>query len=317
MITREQLNIPAGLPSREDEEQLREDLFRWLVDTGLLDEVQAGRFVRSSRIIETISLMAPHSSYSQIAPVMATAAWHFLVREVFQAPDGLRLAEHAPFVRTLVTAIDYGTPPTTQWHTAAVLCTTNVTATMSEQWSRRHKRHWRKWLLACLENARPDAGPAPGFDDVLKRRHLPLATVVIHCAEVLGGYELPQHITELPDLERYRRLVTDLCVLTHDLLHLDQELNTAPAHNAVVAYRTQRECDWSDAAAHTLGVFHQRRRELHKLTRRIQDPPAVARLSLTDRINLRTYLRDLQRTAYAIAAAHHPYRRHLGPFYTR
>ncbi|WP_181785440.1 terpene synthase family protein [Streptomyces phytophilus] len=316
MLTSEHLRIPTGLPRHEDEERIKEDHFRWLVGTGLLDETQARRFIKSSGVIETISLMAPHSNYQHIGSVTNAASWHLLIREVVEAPDGLRLAEHADFVRTLVAAIDGRIPPSTQWHTAAILCTNALTATTSEQCARRHKLHWRKWLLTCIENARPDPGP-PQFNDVLNRRHLPVAAVVIACAELLGGYELPQHITDLPELKRYRKLATDLCVLARDLLHLDQEVKTAPAHNTVVAYRTQHQCDWSDAAAHVLGVFHRHRHELRELTNHILSLPAATSLSLTDRINLRTYLRDLQRITYAVAAAHRPYRRHLGPFYTR
>ncbi|WP_159072332.1 terpene synthase family protein [Streptomyces sp. CMB-StM0423] len=258
--------------------------------------------------------MAPRGLYPEIVYVTNTAAWHLLVRELFEAPDGLRLTEHTEFVRTLVASIDARTPPTTQWHTAAILCTTALTASKSPEWARRHKHHWRTFLVNCLEDARPEP-PRADFADCLRRRRIPVGTAVIDSAEALGRYELPQHIAGLPELERFRLVTTDMCVLARDLLRLDRELTNA--HNAVVAYRTQHCLDWSDAQTQVLAIYHRRRRELHELTARIPYLPAVAGQPLTDQVTLRTYLHDLWQVTHGFAAAHLINHRHWTPFHTR
>lgn len=317
MITRQQLGIPEDLARHPDEYRIADEHVGWLVGTGLLTGPRARRFIHSTGIAETISQMAPHGLYPEVLWVTNAASWHLLIREVFEAPDGLRLAEHTEFVRTLVAAIDARTPPSTQWHTAAILCTNALTAPMSHQGTRRYKSHWRRYLLACLENARPASHCATDFTEVLQRRRTLIGLAVLDSAEFLGRYELPEHIAVLPELARYRAVNMELCLLARDLLHLDWERKIAAAHNTVVAYRDQHYCDWADAETSVLDTYYHRRHELQELVALVLDHPAVTNQSLTDQINLRTYLRDLQRAAHAITASHLPSRRHQDPLHTR
>lgn len=306
MLRRQDFFVPVDIVHHPQEDRIGAAHADWLTRTGLLSEEKAKHFVESHRMAEFGSMLWPFTRFPDVVWASNGNGWGFLLEEIFEGPQRLEGTAREEFVDGLVDAVWERGPATSTWQASVQECVTASTRGMSEQWTRRHREFWCLYLRGYLAEARHRAaGGDLGFEETFKLRRESLgAAPAMDFVESLARMEIPWHIRELPEIQRYFRLTLELSLFANDLMSLRRELEMGDVNNTVMAYQKEHGCGWDVAIDYVVKLFNSRGRDVMDLADVIIRLPQVTRLPAADGANVRSYLTALRQLPYGYLEWH-------------
>lgn len=127
-------------------------------------------------------------------------------------------------------------------------------------WQRNALEHWRTFMRAYKEEAiEREGGGVPGLKRYMRLRRTTVGrSVYADLIEAAGGFEIPAHAVESPQLQEMIDIWSDVVGYVNDAYSLEREQAQGEVHNVILVLRAEHQCSLEEAVKLTCQIVDTR-----------------------------------------------------------
>jgi Terpene synthase family 2, C-terminal metal binding len=240
-----------------------------------------------------------HAKGADLDLAVDTVSTIFLVEEVFDSgalwTDPHRCAE---FVKQMTAILNEPSvvPPGSGLLEAFADLWRRSTTGMSTRWQVRAAQSWMRYLWGNVAEAVDRVRElALTLDSYLVARHGPIGFMpCMDMIERASGYEIPDRVWQLTDVQRLRELGCDVITLCNDVASFEKEMERGEPNNAVVLLMAAEGIRVEEALARVVDKTVQVCDEFQRVRERLTQTCELLRLNPDERRIMQLWVDDVE-----------------------